>query len=96
LKRPEKRGQVKLKLQRSCTIKKWLTRDIDFSNSIWSKTRGYWRRLVNPLSLGKDKEGNKIVSGRTWVKPHTRMIWFKGEKILIKVPFKDLLSKSPW
>jgi hypothetical protein len=24
------------------------------------------------------------------------MIWFKGEKILIKVPFKDLLSKSPW
>ena len=57
--------------------------------------RGYWRRLVNPHSLGKDKSGDRTEIGRTWIKPHTRMIWFKGETILVKVPFKDLLSISP-
>jgi len=57
--------------------------------------RGYWRRLVNPLSLGKDKSGYRTEIGRTWIKPHTRMIWFKGERVLVKVPFKNLLSKFP-
>ena len=57
--------------------------------------RGYWRRLVNPHSLGKDKSGYRTEIGRTWIKPHTRMIWFKGERVLDKVPFKNLLSKFP-
>jgi hypothetical protein len=50
--------------------------------------RGFWRRLLDSHKLGKDKKGNKVEIGRTWIKPHTRMIWFKGERVLVKVPFK--------
>ncbi len=57
--------------------------------------RGCWRRLLNSLTIGKDKLGYRTEMGRTWIKTHTRMIWFKGERILVKVPFKNLSSKSP-
>ena len=60
-----------------------------------TSVRGFWRRLLDPHNLGKDKWGYKNEIGRTWIKPHTRMVWFKGERILVKVPFKNLSSKSP-
>lgn len=32
--------------------------------------RGHWRRLDNPHKRGKDSQGNYVVEGFTWVKPH--------------------------
>lgn len=32
--------------------------------------RGHWRKLDNPHKRGKDSQGNYVVEGFTWVKPH--------------------------
>jgi hypothetical protein len=47
----------------------------------WSHSwlvRGHWRRLKNPESIGKDREGNYSIKGSTFVTPHS-----KGEGSLI-------------
>lgn len=31
------------------------------------KVRGHWRTLENPQGLGKDRQGNRIIKGFTWV-----------------------------
>ena len=33
--------------------------------------RGHWRR-IDPRSLGVNRAGERVVTGHTWVKPHTR------------------------
>ena len=42
------------------------------------KVRGHWRK-INPHTYGKNRQGEYIVTGMTWVKEHTR-----GEGDLIK------------
>jgi hypothetical protein len=39
------------------------------------EVRGYYRNLHNPETMGLNANGERIVKGKTWVKPHT-----KGDK----------------
>ena len=50
--------------------------------------RGHWRRLQNPMKYGKDRDGNYIVLGSTWVSA-----CIKGQGKLIKRP-RVILSRD--
>ena len=45
---------------------------------------GFWRNLFNPNTLGKDEYGERLIQGKTYVKPHTRMILMKPNIVSIK------------
>ena len=45
---------------------------------------GFWRNLFNPNTLGKDEYGERLIQGKTYVKPHKRMILMKPNIVSIK------------
>ena len=45
---------------------------------------GFWRNLFNPNTLGKDEYGERLIQGKTYVKPHTRMIFMRPNIVSIK------------
>ena len=61
-----------------CTEKQFKTKYPNMINSIINKPEfswevmGHWRKLENESSLGKNRNGEYIVEGYTWVIPHVK------------------------
>jgi len=45
---------------------------------------GFWRNTPNPNTLGKNEYGERLIQGKTYVKPHTRMILMNSNIISVK------------
>jgi len=45
---------------------------------------GFWRNLYNPNTLGKNEYGERLIQGKTYVKPHTRMILMNTDIVSVK------------